>query len=525
MANQQTSFRTFEVSVSVQPSNSETLLFHDILEEKSLALRNALKEFLKTHPYRLFDSEFSTFLNRLNRIGNVERNTTSNALRSTTMAESNPVNPIPNPISNMPIANNNSANGSQIIGESNIEPNPFRPHLGDISKTHHLATMSEYNDRIIMKDEPLFMNINAASQLTQNQPDEDDEDDEDDEKYLNKWCVKLEEIKSGPDSTFIIKLFGVLVKKDLVKVLEKDHCAGILKFRKNKNLVQTDKGLYNLIGPIRGGLPNNLFLRCLEAKGIPRTWKHFLTRFYNFRIIKKKVPVVNVNKSFTRSGTVYNKNISISGIEKSDKKRKHSEEEGLNLKKIKSDNIHKELSIASTSKNSNGINTTGDQKTIKGQKSSNGKKTKVIKNKGNNIRKKLSIASTSKKSNGIKTTYDKKTKKGQKSSNSKKPNLKKIKNDNIRKKSPIASTSKKLNGVNTTSDQKTNKQQKSSEDEVSNLRKIKNDNIRRELLIATASKKFNKINTPAQYLKYKFHQKLIKTCSLMTKATSKMGLN
>ncbi|CAI6365864.1 unnamed protein product [Macrosiphum euphorbiae] len=52
----------------VYPSQSETLLFQDIIEEKTIALHSILNDFLKVHPYRKFDIEFNMFLKRVNHI-------------------------------------------------------------------------------------------------------------------------------------------------------------------------------------------------------------------------------------------------------------------------------------------------------------------------------------------------------------------------------------------------------------------------------------------------------------------------
>lgn len=47
---------------------SEALLFNDILEEKTQALRNTMNEFLQVQPYRKFEIEFSNFLKRTRQI-------------------------------------------------------------------------------------------------------------------------------------------------------------------------------------------------------------------------------------------------------------------------------------------------------------------------------------------------------------------------------------------------------------------------------------------------------------------------
>ncbi|XP_008180015.1 uncharacterized protein LOC100167394 isoform X2 [Acyrthosiphon pisum] len=71
MSNQtSTTESTFKMPMAppVYPSQSETLLFQDIIEEKTIALHNILNEFLKVHPYRKFDIEFNMFLKRVKHI-------------------------------------------------------------------------------------------------------------------------------------------------------------------------------------------------------------------------------------------------------------------------------------------------------------------------------------------------------------------------------------------------------------------------------------------------------------------------
>ncbi|XP_029342211.1 uncharacterized protein LOC100574628 [Acyrthosiphon pisum] len=61
---------TFKMPMAppVYPSQSEALLFQDIIEEKTIALHSILNDFLKVHPYRKFDIEFNMFLKRVKRI-------------------------------------------------------------------------------------------------------------------------------------------------------------------------------------------------------------------------------------------------------------------------------------------------------------------------------------------------------------------------------------------------------------------------------------------------------------------------
>jgi len=62
-------------------SNSQTLLFNDILEENTSTLNNAMNEFLDVLPYREFKKEYSTFLNRLKCMVNDARMNSSNVSR------------------------------------------------------------------------------------------------------------------------------------------------------------------------------------------------------------------------------------------------------------------------------------------------------------------------------------------------------------------------------------------------------------------------------------------------------------
>jgi len=91
MSNQTSSTDSaFKMPMAPQfyPSQSESLLFQDIIEEKAAALRSLLNDFLKVQPYRKFDIEFNSFLKRIKRIiieghrsgSNVSRITNSSQL-------------------------------------------------------------------------------------------------------------------------------------------------------------------------------------------------------------------------------------------------------------------------------------------------------------------------------------------------------------------------------------------------------------------------------------------------------------
>jgi len=72
---------------------------------------------------------------------------------------------------------------------------------------------------------------------------------------------------------------GTLLENDCKTILCENYDAGRLVFVVSKNIVKTNEGIYHLLGPIAKGYPSNLYRACLEADGIPRTWKYVLTQF------------------------------------------------------------------------------------------------------------------------------------------------------------------------------------------------------------------------------------------------------
>jgi len=95
-------------------------------------------------------------------------------------------------------------------------------------------------------------------------------------------------------------ILGTLLKNDCRTILYKRYDAGRLKFIISRNVVRTNNGVYHLVGPIVKGYPNNLYRACLEANGIPRTWKYILTQFSG------KPPTYNQNMVSTISNTAVN---------------------------------------------------------------------------------------------------------------------------------------------------------------------------------------------------------------------------
>lgn len=62
---------------------------------------------------------------------------------------------------------------------------------------------------------------------------------------------------------------------------------------------------------------------------------------------------------------------------------------------------------------------------------------------------------------------------------------------------------------------KLNNKRKCAGNDNKNVKQVKNDNIQGEPSTATFDKKFSGAISPSQYLKFKFHQKFVRTCNLM----------
>lgn len=122
-----------------QPSQSETLLFNDIMEEKTQALRNTLNEFLRVQPYRRFNAEFNDFLKRTQRIIQEGQRSGANVSRLTNSSQIAPLYSRPSasfnyrpltPMSMTSSSNSNRTNTFRVPQNSfrPIEPvNPFKP--------------------------------------------------------------------------------------------------------------------------------------------------------------------------------------------------------------------------------------------------------------------------------------------------------------------------------------------------------------------------------------------------------------
>lgn len=117
---------------------SEALLFHDILEEKTMTLRNIMNDFLQVQPYRKFENEFSNFIKRTKQImlegqrngANISRLTNSSQIIAMNSRPSSSFNYRPSTTMSMMNSNRNS---TLRLPETNFQPvvqlNPFKPPM------------------------------------------------------------------------------------------------------------------------------------------------------------------------------------------------------------------------------------------------------------------------------------------------------------------------------------------------------------------------------------------------------------
>lgn len=119
-----------------QPSQIETLLFNDILEEKMSDLRQNMVEFLHVFPYHKFNNEFSKFLKHTKGMVLEEQRTGANYSRLTNSSQITSVYSRPSTSFNyrhpttLAITNSNR-NSTLRLPENSFQPieavNPFKP--------------------------------------------------------------------------------------------------------------------------------------------------------------------------------------------------------------------------------------------------------------------------------------------------------------------------------------------------------------------------------------------------------------
>jgi len=117
-----------------QPFQSETLLFNDILEEKTLALRDNLREFLQVFSYRKFDLEFSNFLKHTKQMVQEGQRAGANNSRIANSSHLVPMYSRPSGLNYRPPTLsmiNSTRNSTFRFPENNFQPiessNPFKP--------------------------------------------------------------------------------------------------------------------------------------------------------------------------------------------------------------------------------------------------------------------------------------------------------------------------------------------------------------------------------------------------------------
>ncbi|XP_026817679.1 uncharacterized protein LOC113556750 [Rhopalosiphum maidis] len=357
MDNQRaTSSSAFQPQQIAQPA-IETLLFNDIIEEKSLILRDLMDQFLQVHSFSRFESEFNLFTRRIKHIArdgqrngaNLTRHTMqmpsengaqtengwsrennrqhfepSNAFQrpvaaehksKTTLTQNDKLKNIPSTTTNScdtiieeSIINNCSAQKNTTQSEEFLPPTASIPCSESLQNDN--ASPTSFNnanaDNAMECDSELVESVKipsnsdntSTSQLNQSWLNCSEKSKV---KYLSKWSVNVKQIKSNKgNSKSFISLSGTLLAADQITVLKKVHKAGILVVRKTKNIVKTEKGFYHLIGPIIEGSPHDLVRACVEINGIPKAWRNILTK------LSGEVEV-NLNESMTRKGTIYNK--------------------------------------------------------------------------------------------------------------------------------------------------------------------------------------------------------------------------
>ncbi|XP_050428242.1 uncharacterized protein LOC126838133 [Adelges cooleyi] len=144
MANHQfdTTSSTFKAPLApirpltMMPGHAETLLFNDIMEDKTMELRNTMTEFLQVQPFRKFEFEFSNFLKRVKGIIEEGQRSGANATRLTNVSHIAPMYSRPSmsfncrPSSTISMISTNRQSAFR-LPETNYQPieplNPFKP--------------------------------------------------------------------------------------------------------------------------------------------------------------------------------------------------------------------------------------------------------------------------------------------------------------------------------------------------------------------------------------------------------------
>ncbi|VVC28610.1 Hypothetical protein CINCED_3A008637 [Cinara cedri] len=171
------------------------------------------------------------------------------------------------------------------------------------------------------------------------------------EKYLSKWSVNMKRIKSVYKTKVLLAITGSLLSDNQITIEERFHDAGFLEGRMENNLIKTTNGIYNLIGNIIGGSPNELYHVFLEVGGIPRTWRHIVNELTKNKS-DNKTATLNFALESLASPSMARQNEVKSNLDKKPKnkvKRKCSEQDLIETNKSKQRKLTKKLPSLMTS--------------------------------------------------------------------------------------------------------------------------------------------------------------------------------
>ncbi|XP_050439121.1 uncharacterized protein LOC126844764 [Adelges cooleyi] len=369
------------------PRHTELLLFNDIMEDLSMELRLIIMEFLQVYPFRKFEFEFSNFLKHLKAVIEESKRNETKSTRSTNIQHIAPlyttprinnittslnklkkenssillkpcttINEVEEQTSNeLKSKNNNLSKPKQ--HELDIFQNDVSNTYSDISIIENAITLhSQHNTEKQNENNSLaslskgvgcnvavelsnkasfFCKENYSSQkiiFSQNQSNNLTGTIE---KYLSKWSLNVKQEKTTMKT--VLEVTGELLADDKLTSIEKEHNAGIVECRKDRDLIKTSKGIYRLVGNIFKSCPKYMNSIYLKNNGFPKYWKCLL-RQYNTNGLKNNLNMfvespATLNKSFnpankidislTRRGTTYS--IPYLLPLKNNQKRKHPE--------------------------------------------------------------------------------------------------------------------------------------------------------------------------------------------------------
>lgn len=179
---------TFRIPILLPPpSQTETLLFNDIIEEKTKALRTMFTEFLLVQPYHKFHAEFSNFIKRTKRIIQEGHRNGTSITRTGNSTEIAPVSSRPSstvykpqtslsvvgtnirsafrPQTTLSVVGSNSRSAFRIpepIEQSNTQSR--NPEVNIVPTEQLSRTDSSVNDTSSLEPPPICPTINEESQ-------------------------------------------------------------------------------------------------------------------------------------------------------------------------------------------------------------------------------------------------------------------------------------------------------------------------------------------------------------------------